>query len=109
MQNSSVTNQIQRLFESGSVYLEQEDTAPVEIKRGMIIQTRDGQKVGRVAAVVFSNDCQNITYLLLTLWSQPSDYRLMPVDLIKQVSKETVLLNIDHKDMEHLPHKQENQ
>ena len=109
MQNSSATNQLQRLFESGSVCLEQEATTPVEIKRGMVVQTQDGQKVGRVAAVVFSSDCQNITHLLLTLWSQPSDYRLAPVDLIKQVDEGTILLHIDRKDLEHLPHRQEKQ
>ena len=36
-----------------------------------------------------------------------SDYRLAPVDLIKQVSQETILLHLDRKDMEHLPHRQE--
>lgn len=97
------------LFESGSVYLEQDDTSPVEIKRGMTILTQDGQKAGRVAAVVLSNDCQTITHLLLTSWSQMSDYRLAPVDLIKQVSEETILLHIDRKNMEHLPHRQEGQ
>ena len=109
MQDLSSTNQLQQLFESGSVYLEQADTSPVEIKRGMTILTQDGQKAGRVAAVVLGNDCQNVTHLLLTSWPQISDYRLAPVDLIKQVSGETILLHINYKDMEHLPHRQEEQ
>ena len=107
MQNSSATNRLQRLFESGLVYLEQEDTTPVEIKRGMTIQTQDGEKVGRVAAVVFSDDCKNITHLLLTLWSQPSDYRLVPVDLIKHIREEAILLHINRNEIKNLPHRQE--
>ena len=107
MQNSSSTNQLQRLFESGLVYLEQTGSSPVEIKRGMTIQTQDGQKAGRVAAVVFSNDCKNITHLLLTLPSQPADYRLAPVALINRIDKEAILLHINLKDMEHLAHRQE--
>ena len=107
MKNLSATSRFQRLFESGSVYLEQADNSPVEIKRGMVIQTQDGQKAGRVAAVVFSSNCQKTTHLLLNLWSQPSDYRLAPVDLIKQVDKETILLGLDRKDTEQLPHRRE--
>ena len=107
MQDLLATNRLQRLFESGLVCLEQTDNLPVEIKRGMVIQAQDGQKAARVAAVVFSSDCQKITHLLLTLWSQPSDYRLAPVILIMQVDKETILLGLDRKDMEQLPHRQE--
>ena len=95
------------LFESGSVYLQHENNAPVEIKRGMTILTQGGQKAGRVAAVVVGNDCQNITHLLLALWSQLPAYRLVPVDLINHVGEETVLLHIDGEAVERLPHKQE--
>lgn len=108
MQNLSATNPAQQLFESGSVDLKQgTNIAPVEIKRGMTILTQAGQKAGRVAAVMLSHDGRTITHLLVTTGAQTSDYRLAPVNLIKQVTEETILLDL--KTIEHLPHREEGQ
>ncbi len=94
------------LFESGLVYPEQE---PVEIKRGMTILTKDKQTAGRVAAVVLEDDSQNITHILLAHLRLTSDYRLISIDLIQQVSEEVILLHIDSEAVARLPYRQEEQ
>ncbi|HMR68591.1 MAG TPA: hypothetical protein PKE64_31670 [Anaerolineae bacterium] len=100
MPKLSTTAQPQWLFESGLVYL---DRSPVEIKRGMAILGQDGRKAGQVAAVVLRNGCPPVTHLLVNSQSQPPAYRLVPIDLIKQVSEETVWLHLSRKDVAHLP------
>ena len=107
MQNLSTTNQVQRLFEYGLVYLESKDSSPVEIKRGMTILTKDGRDAGWVAAVVLDGTNQNVSHILLTHLHLSPDYRLVPINLIQQVSQETVLLHVDREAVEGLPHKLE--
>ncbi len=97
------------LFESGSIYPEQKDRSPVEIRRGMVILTQDGQEAGRVAAVVLEDDSQNVTHVLLAHLHLTPDYRLVSIKFIKHVSEETVLLHIDSEAVERLPHRQEEQ
>ena len=97
------------LFESGSVYLEQEDNSSVEIKRGMTVLTQDGQEAGRVAAVILKDDSQNVTHILLAQLHLTPDYRLVSIKFIKQVSGEMVLLHINSEAVERLPHRQEEQ
>ena len=97
------------LFESGPVYSEQKDSSPVEIRRGMTILTQDERAAGRVAAVILDGDSQNVTHILLAYLHLTPDYRLIPINFIKQVSQETVLLHIDSEAIEHLPHRQEEQ
>ena len=91
------------LFERGLVYLAQQDSLPVEIRRGMAILTKNGQKAGQIAAVLLNNDSQTITHLLFAPWPQLSDYRLATVDLIKQVTGEMVLLHLGSEAIACLP------
>lgn len=96
-------NQSQRLFESGSIYLKQENDLPIKVSRGMTILTRERQEAGKVAAVVVDNDSQKVTHILLTRPRHVPDYRLVPVTLIEQVDEATVLLEICNQAMESLP------
>ena len=103
--NSASPHLSQQLFESGPVCWEQTDDLPIEINRGMTILTSEGQEAGKVAAVVFDYHNPQVTHLLLICPGLIPDYRLVPVDLIKQVSKEMVWLHIDNDMVDSLPHR----
>lgn len=96
------------LFEHGPVYLEQKDSPPLEIRRGMAILTKDRQQAGWVAAVMLDGDSQIVTHILLAHLHLIPDYRLVPICLIEQVSQETVLLHIDSEAVERLPIRRRN-
>jgi len=104
--NSVTGNQPQRLFESGSICPEQANDLPVKVSRGMIILTSEGWEAGKVAAVVVDNDSQKVTHVLLTRPRLVLDYRLAPVNLIKQVDKGVVVLDVCSQDIESLPTRQ---
>lgn len=96
--------QSQRLFERGLISLAQKQyQLPVEVSRGMTILTREGWEAGKVAAVVVDNNSQQVTHILLTRPRLRSDYRLVPVNLIKMLNEETVLLEICSQAVESLP------
>lgn len=96
-------NQSQRLFESGSIYLKQENDLPIKVSRGMTILTRERQEAGKVAAVIVDNDSQKVTHILLTRPRLVSNYRLVPVSLVEHVDENTVLLEICNQAIESLP------
>lgn len=96
----------EKLMVSGLVYLEREDSSPVEVRRDMTILTREGQPAGKVAAVVIDNDSQKVTHVLLGRLQPGPEYRLVPVDLIEQVHEETVRLDIWSEAVESLPIRQ---
>jgi uncharacterized protein YrrD len=86
----------QRLFERGQVRLEQENqTESAEVSRGMVILTRDGWEAGKVAAVVFDSQSRQVSHVLLGRPRLAPDYRLVPVELIKEVNGKTIYLLID--------------
>jgi hypothetical protein len=60
----------------------------------MAILTREGQEAGTVAAVVVDKNDHNVTHILLSRLSHMPEYRLVPLDLVAQVSDETVRLHI---------------
>jgi sporulation protein YlmC with PRC-barrel domain len=62
----------------------------------MTILTRDGQEIGTVAAVVVDKRDGSVTYLLLSRVSHLPEYRLVPLELVTQVSDEAVRLCIFH-------------
>jgi sporulation protein YlmC with PRC-barrel domain len=69
----------------------------------MIIVTREGEESGKVAAVVIDPDQQTVTHLLLARPQRAPDYRLVPVELIEQVSAEKVWLAIGREKIATLP------
>jgi len=76
---------------------------PVPIQRGMVVQTREGQCVGHVAAVVLDQEQQTVTHLLLLREQPPPTYRLLPVALIEQVRNDAIRLRMDQPLVARLP------
>lgn len=96
--------QRQRLFERGQIRLEQKNqTEFVEVNRGMAILTRDGREAGKVAAVVVGSRSREISHVLLGRPCLAPDYRLVPVELVKEVNGEIVYLDIDSEAVGSLP------
>lgn len=99
------------LMESGSLAAQHINDADIstgtrsgaEVHRGMIVQTSEGRTAGRVAAVILDQEQQTVTHILLMQERQLLEYRLVPVELIKEVGKEAVLLGIFHPVVENLP------
>ncbi len=75
----------------------------VEVHRGMTVQTSEGHAAGHVAAVVMDQDQQKVTHVLLLQERQLLKYRMIPVELIKQVGDEKVLLRISQPAVDSLP------
>lgn len=75
----------------------------VEVKRGMLVRSAEGIVAGQVAALVVDAGRQQVTHLLLTRLSATLDYRLVPVDLVRDVPVETLLLSISSADVGRLP------
>lgn len=75
----------------------------VEVKRGMLVRSSEGTVVGQIAALVVDAGRQQVTHFLLTRLSSELDYRLVPVDLVRDVPVETLLLSISSTDVRHLP------
>lgn len=111
MANAQTNEQPMTLMESGSLTAHNLSDADVsagvrgqtEVHRGMTVQTGEGRTAGRVAAVVLDRAQQKVTHLLLVREHQLLEYRLVPVELIKQVGEEAVLLCIFHPIVERLP------
>lgn len=111
MANSQTNEPSVTLMESGLLTAQNMDDADVsagassgaEVHRGMTVQTSEGRTVGRVAAVVLDQDQQNVTHVLLMRERQLLEYCLVPVELIRQVGEEEVLLHIFHPVVEILP------
>jgi sporulation protein YlmC with PRC-barrel domain len=82
------------LLVSGTLLPDQVRQVPVEVQRGMAILTREGQEAGTVAAIVVDKTDRSVTHILLSRLSQLPEYRLVPLDLVAQVSDETVRLSI---------------
>lgn len=97
---------LEKLMVSGLVHLTQEDSSPFEVSRGMAILTCDGREVGKVAAVIVDSRSQIVTHILLTRLHLSPEYRLVPVNLIKQVSEETISLDVCRQTIESLPVRQ---
>ena len=82
------------LMVSGTIMPDEASKITVEVRRGMLILTREGREAGTVAAVVIDKKQRNVTHLLLSRLSQMPEYRLVPLELVAQVSEEIVLLRI---------------
>jgi hypothetical protein len=95
-------NQRQKLLVSGWVNLSAAAGSSVEIVRGMVVVCRDGQEAGKVAAVVVDTVTQEVAYILLCRLPQSPDYRLLPLDLMTQVTGQTVMLQIQSQDVDGL-------
>jgi hypothetical protein len=109
MMNAPITSEkqpphkdVQKLMTRGTILL-QRPHRWVEVKRGMLVRSSDGMVAGQVAALVVDDEGQQVTHFLLTRVSSELDYRLIPVELIRDVPVETLLLSISSADVRHLP------
>lgn len=75
----------------------------VEVKRGMLVRSSEGMVAGQVAALVVDAGRQQVTHVLLTRLSAELDYRLVPVEMVRDVPVETLLLRISSADVGRLP------
>ena len=82
------------LLVGGLIYPAVGDKEGVEIHRGMKILTTEGEIAGVVAGVLHNRTPHQAEYILLSRPSQQLEYRMVPVELIQQVSQENVLLHI---------------
>lgn len=100
-----------RLLESGSLVAHNSGDSDVgasasdqaTVHRGMTVETSEGAAAGHVAAVVLDADRQEVTHFLLVQEHQQLEYHLIPVELIRQVNDEKVLLCILQPAVDILP------
>ena len=98
--------QSKKLMIRGHVCLKKGDGAPVEVKRGMSIRTRDDREAGKIAAVAVDTHSQQVTHVVLRRQVRTPDYRLVPVDLIEQVNVDAISLRVFTQVVESLPKRQ---
>jgi hypothetical protein len=67
---------------------------PATVHRGMTVETSEGAAAGHVAAVLLDAERQEVTHFLLVQEHQQLEYRLIPIELIRQVDDEKVQLCI---------------
>jgi sporulation protein YlmC with PRC-barrel domain len=101
--NNSTKLPDQKLMVSGTIHLEQIDSTPIEVQRGMIILTREGVEAGRVAAMVIDCRSEEVTHVLLGHVPPTSDYRLVSLNLIDRVDRDVIQLRVTSEDIEKLP------
>ena len=77
--------------------------APVDIRRGMPVRSRDGEDAGQVAAVVIDAGSHASTHVLLSRWRESLDYRLVPIGLVRGVEAGVVTIEIPGAAVDGLP------
>ena len=77
------------------------EEVPILVERDMVIFTKDGEEVGKVAAVLVNGRSQQPTHLVLAR-SVP-EYRLVPICQVNRVSEDLVMLNISNQQLLQLP------
>jgi hypothetical protein len=84
----------QELLVSGLIYPAVGGQDGIEIHRGMKILGAEGEVAGVVAGVIHNKVPHQAEYVLLSRPIQQVEYYMVPVELIQQVDRETVLLHI---------------
>jgi hypothetical protein len=77
----------QKLMVHGFVCPENSCALAIEVRRGMPILSKEGQEVGKVAAVILDVDTQKATHLLLGRLPEMTGYWLVPVECISEVQR----------------------
>ena len=93
----------QILMVSGFVCPESSCTLSKEVRRGMVIRSRDGLEVGKVAAVVLDRFDRKATHILLSRLPEECGYWLVPASSVAQVDAERVQLSIPGSAIDTLP------
>lgn len=83
----------QKLMISGVFTLAQPEGASAFVKRGMSILSREGDEVGKVAAVSFSEE-QAVQSILLARLPEKIEYRIVPINQIAAVYEQHLVLTL---------------
>ena len=100
-ENGRLRSSEQKLMTHGTILL-QRPHRWVEVKRGMLVRSSEGMVIGQVAALAVDAGRQQVTHFLLTRLSSELDYRIVPVNLIRDVPVETLVLSMSSADVRHL-------
>lgn len=81
-----------KIMTRASVFLPSEPSAAVEIRRGMIVQCKEGREAGRLAGVVVGPDNLQALCLILSHLPDQGGYQALPVSWITGVHEEVIFL-----------------
>lgn len=83
----------QRLMISGVLTLAQPEGASAIVERGMSILSREGDEVGKVAAVSVSQE-RAVESILLARLPEKMEYRIVPVNQVAAVHAQHLVLTL---------------
>jgi sporulation protein YlmC with PRC-barrel domain len=83
-----------KIMTTGSVSLQGEPHAFVEVRRGMTVTCSEGREAGKIAAVVVSQDSRQVLCLILGHLPKEEGYQSLPVDWIARVEGDMIVLNV---------------
>lgn len=82
-----------KIMAQANVFLGGELAFAVEIHRGMLLTTVDGQDAGRVAGVAVSQDGKQVLCIILGHLPREAGYQSLPISWIKHQEGEVIFLN----------------
>lgn len=82
-----------RLMISGVLALDKPHRACAIVERGMPVLSREGQQMGKVAAVS-TNDSEAVEAILLSRLPVKMEYRIVPADRVTAVRDHQLILDI---------------
>jgi hypothetical protein len=86
---------------SGWIYLARAGISS-EVQRGMAMLSREGQEIGKVAALVVKEEGELAEEILLSRLPEMKGYWLVPVEWILSVCAGSVQLDLPHSKVAHL-------
>lgn len=87
---------------SGLICLNRLHQPILEVRRGMEVVSSDGEKLGKVAALIFQADGLYALAILLGRLPDIREYRQVPANLISAIEDECVHLHIPAQGTENL-------
>ena len=103
MTEVQTSEQQQALMETGTIALENGEIRQVELCRGMVVHSQEGNPVGHIAAVVMSDAREEVTHILVVHQTQQLHYRLLPVTLITSVTDSDIQLDMVQQALRLMP------
>ena len=92
-----------KLMVSGFICPRSACVLSIEVRRGMVIRSKEGMEMGKVAAIVLDTNNQKATHLLLDRLPEISGYWLIDVNLVINVQDCEVDLSIPIAAIQSLP------
>ena len=91
------------IMAQASIFLPGQPGTAVDIHRGMLVISLDGQEAGRVGGVAVSRDEGQALCLILSHLPEAAGYQSLPVCWIARVAGEIITLNTSLARIESLP------